>query len=57
MNSKNAFKGQFLKLLINSIYGKSMENIRKIIIVELVNNSKDYLRCVRKLSFISKKNI
>ena len=32
-----------------------MENIRKRISVKLINNSKDYLRCVSKLNFISQK--
>ena len=36
-------------------YGKSMENIRKRISVKLINNSKDYLRCVSKTNFISQK--
>ena len=44
-----------IELLMNCIYGKSMENIRKRISVELINNSKDYLRCVRKPNFISQK--
>ena len=29
------------KLMINSIYGKTMENLRKRINVRLVNNAKD----------------
>ena len=41
--------------MINCIYGKGCENIRTRIIVKLVNNSKDYLRCVRKPNFISQK--
>ena len=45
-NSKNNFGRNFLKLLVNSIYGKCMENIRKIINVKLVTNSKDYARYV-----------
>ena len=44
---KNSFK-----LLINCIYGKSMESIRKRISVKLINNSKDYLRCVSKPDLI-----
>ena len=32
-----------------------MENLRKRISVKLVNNSKDYLRCISKPSFISQK--
>ena len=37
------FEKHFFKLLINCIYGKSMENIRKRISVKLINNSKDYV--------------
>ena len=55
MNSKNAFEVQSFKLMINCIYGKTCENIRKRINVKLVNNSKDYLRCVSKPNFISQK--
>ena len=32
-----------------------MENLRKRIIIELVNNAKDYLRCDIRPSFISQK--
>ena len=32
-----------------------MENIRKRISIKLINNSKDYLRCVSKPNFISQK--
>ena len=32
-----------------------MENIRKRISVKLINNSKDYLRCVSKPNFTSQK--
>ena len=52
MNSKNAFEVQSFKLMINCIYGKTGENIRKRVNVKLVNNSKDYLRCVSKPNFI-----
>ena len=30
------------KLIINSVYGKTVENLRKRINVTLVNNAKDY---------------
>ena len=46
--STDEFNKYFFKLLINCIYRKSMENIRKRISVKLINNSKDYLRCVSK---------
>ena len=35
-------KNIFLKLMINSFYGKTMENLRKRINVRLVNNEKDF---------------
>ena len=41
--------------MINSIYGKTMENLRKRISVRLINNAKDYVRCVSKPNFISQK--
>ena len=41
--------------MINSVFGKTMENLRKRITVKLVNNSKDYVRCISKPSFISQK--
>ena len=41
--------------MINSVYGKTMENLRKIISVEIVNNEKDFLKHVSKATFISRK--
>ena len=35
-------KNIFFKLMINSVYGKKMENLRKRINVRLVNNEKDF---------------
>ena len=54
-NSKNSFERGFFKLLVNSIYGKYIENIRKRINVKLISNSKDYARYVTKPNFISQK--
>ena len=39
----------------NSVYGKTMENLRKIIKVGLVNNTKDYKKWVSRPSFVSQK--
>ena len=38
-NAANDFEKYFLKLVINSVYGKTMENLRKRINVRLVNNA------------------
>ena len=41
--------------MINSVFGKTMENLRKRINVELINNAKDYVKCVSRSSFVSQK--
>ena len=53
--STDEFNKAFFKLLINCVYGKSMENIRKRINVKLINDSKEYLKCVSRPNFISQK--
>ena len=39
----------------NSVYGKTMENLRKRIKVRLINNAKNYQKCVSKTSLVSQK--
>ena len=41
-NAANSFEKDYFKLMINSVYGKTMENLRKRISVRLVNNEKDF---------------
>ena len=42
MSATNDFEKYFFKLMINSVYGKAMENLRKRINVRFVNNKKDF---------------
>ena len=54
-NAANFFEKDLFKLMNNSVFGKTMENLRKRISVKLVNNAKDYVRCRSKPSFVSRK--
>ena len=48
MSATNDFEKDFFKLMINSVYGKTMENLRKRINVRFVNNKKDFLKYTSK---------
>ena len=48
MNATNDFEKKFFKLMINSFYRKTMENLRRRINVRLVNNAKDFLKYTSK---------
>ena len=49
----NDFEKDFYKLMNNSVFGKTMENIRKHRNIKLVNNEEEYLRNVMKPNFRS----
>ena len=55
VNAANGFGKYFFKLIINSVYGKTMENLRKRISVRLVNNAKDFLKYTSKPTYITHK--
>ena len=38
--------------MINSVYWKTMKNLRKRINVRLVNNAQDFLKCTGKPTYI-----
>ena len=54
-NAANSFEKNFFELMINSVYGKTMENLRKRINVRLMNNEKYFLKYTSKLSHITHK--
>ena len=54
-NASYNFEKDFFKLMVNSVFGKAMENLRKRICVERINNAKDYAKCVSRPSFVSQK--
>ena len=51
--AKNDFEKDFYKLMNNSVFGKTMENIRRHRDIKLVNNKEEYLKTVMKPNFKS----
>jgi hypothetical protein len=53
--SKNTFEKNFFKLMNNSIYGKTMENVRKRVDVKLMTTETDLLKAVASPCFQSQR--
>ena len=54
-NATNDFEKDFFKLMINSVYGKTMENLRKRINVRFVNNEKDFFKYTSRPTYVTQK--
>ena len=54
-NAANDFEKDLFKLMISSIYGKTMKNLRKRINVRLVNNAKDFLKYTSRPTYVTHK--
>ena len=55
MSAANDFEKDFFRLMISSVCGKTMENLRRRINVRLVNNAKDFLKYTSKPTYITHK--
>ena len=56
-NATSQFEKYFFKLLINSVYGKTMENTRKRIKLEFLTEEKQILKRIAKPSFLHMQKI
>ena len=54
-NANNKFEESFFKLMVNSVFGKRMEHLRKRANVKLINNAKDYVKSVSSPTSVSQK--
>ena len=53
--AKNDFKKEFFKLMNNSVFGKTMENIRNRVNIKLVNSEEKFKKLVAKPNYESNK--
>ena len=55
MSATDDFEKDFFKLMISSVYGKTIENLRKRINVRFVNNKKDFLKYTSRPTYVNQK--
>ena len=55
MSASNDFEKDFFKLMINPVYGKTMENLRKRINVKFANDKKDFLKYIGRPTDVTHK--